>query len=364
MAHDLSRGISGTRPSGPSESIGTLGKFGSYWMPKSPREIIQRTGAEHSPRSGEGSKRSEGKADTRGRTNAKTSFGDLIRNKQDARVPNPPETRPDLPAKANARTVRPKDSRPQSPPPLSRSAARLPAATPLISSAKTTSPERVVAEKPSSLSSSRRDLQDVLKSAKEQKNRDMHHEQEHDDQNKRDHGAENARHGRTSTLRDELPETNQKTMNAASRDTEETVHSRRNDSDSRSTLSVGSPREIASGCPSAPFLRSDEKSQRDARRPLELVRRRIGDFIDGDARVARLAIDLPGGGRLGIKMRFVGNQLEVIFATENPALRAALLEGWKHLALGMGPAGSRLLPPAFANEHYEGIIRSDLSEAA
>ena len=360
MAQDVSR--TAGAPRSPAGSVGALGKFGSFWMPKSPREIIQRTGAEHSPRSGEAGARAESKAGSRGRTNAKASFPDLIRQKQDAReLKTQKSSSKPIVAKAKTQTASTKGFRSQSsPPPVSR----LPAAKLLVSNPKVMSPERVVAEKPPAPSNSRRDLQDSLKSAKEQKDRDMQHEQKHDEQSKRDHGAENARHGRTSTLRDELPETNQKTMNAASRDTEETVHSRRNDSDSRSTLSVGSPREIASGCPSAPFLRSDEKSQRDARRPLELVRRRIGDFIDGDARVARLAIDLPGGGRLGIKMRFVGNQLEVIFATENPALRAALLEGWKHLALGMGPAGSRLLPPAFANEHYEGIIRSDLSEAA
>ena len=137
------------------------------------------------------------------------------------------------------------------------------------------------------------------------------------------------------------------------------------DAESRSGGIDASPStELSSGIPAERFLRSDEKSQRDSRHVFTQVRRKIGGFMDGESRMARIAIDLPGGGRLGIKMRFVGDQLEVIFATEDSALRAALLEDWRRLAREMGDGGSRLLPPAFAQENYEGIVRGEWNEAA
>ncbi len=362
MAHDVSRTTGAPRT--PAGSAGVLGKFGSFWMPKSPQEIIQRTGPEHSPRSGEANARAEGKAGAHGRTNAKASFRDLIHQKQGSRAEQSQKSSSKPVANTKTKTASNKGFRSQISHPATRIAPRLPVANSPVSSSKPMAPERVVAEKPSAPSNSRRELQDTLKSAKEQKDRDMHHEQKHDEQGKRDHGAENAKYGRASQIKGELPETNNKRMNAVSRDSEMNSPLSGNDGESRSSQSVASPRELSTGSRGAAFLSSDEKSQRDARRTLTLVRRHIGSFMDGEARVARIAIDLPSGGRLGIKMRFVGDQLEVIFATENPTLRAALLEDWRRLARDMGQDGARLLPPAFAKENYQGMVRSEWSEAA
>ena len=111
------------------------------------------------------------------------------------------------------------------------------------------------------------------------------------------------------------------------------------------------------------FLRSNAESRGDARRAFVRIRQRIGDFMNGEIRVARMAIDLPSGDRLGIKIRFIGDQLEVVFATDDLALRSALYEGWRELSDRLGKE-SNLLPPAFAGRNYEGLIRENWHEAA
>ena len=193
----------------------------------------------------------------------------------------------------------------------------------------------------------------------------MDHDQEHDRENERDHGAGNAKREQAPQVQDDLQETSKPAMNSSSKPAPKAQSLGSPDVEARSGgIEVNTSSELSSSIPADRFLRSDEKSQRDSRHVFTHVRKRIGGYMDGESRMARIAIDLPGGGRLGIKMRFVGNQLEGIFATEDMALRAALLEDWRRLAREMSDGESRLLPPAFAQENYEGIVRGEWNEAA
>ena len=153
-------------------------------------------------------------------------------------------------------------------------------------------------------------------------------------------------------------------MSPVAKESQQTTQLSSGEAETRASVKAGIAENASAEMSGQSFLRSDARSQRDSRRGFVEIRNRIAGFMNGETRVARMAIDLPGGGRLGIKMRFVGDQLEVIFATEDMSLRAALLEDWKRLARDMGKSGSRLLPPAFAQENYEGIVRGQLNEAA
>jgi hypothetical protein len=238
------------------------------------------------------------------------------------------------------------------------------ASHPANPNAKSLAAERVVAEKPPLTISPKKELQDALKQAKDNKDREMHHQQGREEDSGRDHGTRNAKRERSHLVSSDSKVNATNSMDPASRDSHETHLPVRGDVETRAHSKVGVSSDLSGGIPVERFLRSDAKSQRDARRGFAEVRQRIGGFMSGETRMARIAIDLPGGGRLGIKMRFVGDQLEVIFATEDMALRAALLEDWRRLAREMGKEGSRLLPPAFAQENYEGIVRGQWNEAA
>ena len=364
---NLTRANPGSSRPPPVGRVGGLGKFDTFWMPKSSQEITQRAGTQHSQASDAKGQGPNGKPVSRQETNAQTSFRDLIHQKQDQRPAKTQRAPSNQFTKPKSQSTDSKASPSQHTPAGSRLIAgrgRLVASHPANLNAKNLATERVVPEKPHLPTSHKKELQDALKQAKDNKDREMPHQQGREDDKPRDHGTGNAKRGRSNFVAPDSKENATNSMVPASRDSRETLLPVCGDAETRALSQVGVSSDLSGGIPVERFLRSNAKSQRDARRGFAEVRQRIGGFMSGETRMARIAIDLPGGGRLGIKMRFVGDQLEVIFATEDVALRAALLEDWRRLARKMSKEGSRLLPPAFAQENYEGIVRGQWNEAA
>ena len=362
ISQNMQRGNPATGRAPPLASTGTLGKFGSFWMPKSSQEIAQRTGLEQGLSRDEKAKSSREGKGAREAGSPKTAFRDIISQKEDARPSKTQARTHESSQQVKSEPVKGKNVRPEATS-TDRFTTSLTNTKTARANAKAISPERVVAEKPSTPIPTRKESQETLKYGKGQKERGLDQEERHEKQDKRDRGTDNAKRGRANQVQGLGATKN--TMTAVKPEANETtVLSGRLDSEANALDPAGSSRSSGEGFPAGRFLQSDEQSQRNARHVFSQLRQRIGDFMDGNARVARLAIDLPGGGRLGIKIRFLGDRLEIIFATEDPAMRAALIENWNDLSRHRGSDESRLLPPAFADNNYTGISRDGWTEAA
>lgn len=69
---------------------------------------------------------------------------------------------------------------------------------------------------------------------------------------------------------------------------------------------------------------------------LPLLQARIGSHVREGRRVARFALDLPGGAKLGVRVEVSNGKTRVAFLSPDPALRAALRSGVGPLAEALG----------------------------
>tara|TARA_Y100001934_G_scaffold279403_1_gene383080 strand:+ start:11515 stop:12627 length:1113 start_codon:yes stop_codon:yes gene_type:complete len=364
---NLSRGNPSTSQAPPVERVGGLGKFGTFWMPKSPQEIAQRTGARHNQESSGKELGPKDKGAATQKNTERTSFRDLIRQKQDIRQSGANSSPAAKIGKSKSQAVpsRPSQSKltPNAPQQTIVS-GRLGTTHSSKANAGNLGSERVVADKPVQQTSNKKELQEVIKHAKDSKERYLGDQEGSGEQNAQDDGMRNAKREHHKSSSPVSSKSAEKPMSPIVKECQQATPLSSGETENKVTLKAGLAEVANTEMTGQSFLRSDAKSQRDARRGFVEIRSRIAGFMNGETRVARMAIDLPGGGRLGIKMRFLGDQLEVIFATEDMSLRAAISEDWKRLAQDMGKAGSNLLPPAFAQENYEGIVRGQWDEAA
>ncbi len=363
---NLSPSASATGHASPVERTGTLGKFGSFWMPKSSQEIAQRAGPQPS-RPDAGSQPNQAKRQAAERNLPKSPFREVISEKQRGtankagpapRLSNPP------PKGANSSSIA---GRPL-PSAAHPASVRMPNGNPGSSILKTQVSDRAVADKPFPTVNSRKESPlETLKNLKEQKEKDTQYHEGKEERrgNEEDHGAGNAKRGR-KVMNNPLKENSQPSTNVkpVTIEAEDPSLSAKKSAEARSGLpAVATSSGLEADNGGDRFLQSNPDSRGSARLAFVRLRQRIGDFMNGDVRVARMAIDLPSGDRLGIKMRFIGDQLEVIFATDDLALRSALHEGWRELSDRLGE-DSNLLPPAFAGRNYEGLIRENWNKAA
>ena len=220
IPQNMQRGNPATGRAPPVASTGTLGKFGSFWMPKSSQEIAQRTGLEEGSNRNEKAKSGQGGKGAREAGSPKTAFRDIISQKEDSRPSKVQSHAHESSKKIKSEPVKGKNVHSQATS-TDRFTTSLTNSKTARANAKALSPERVVAEKPSTPLSTRKEPQETLKYAKGQKERGFDQGEGREKQDKQDGGADNAKRGRANQVRGLDPAKN--TMTAAKPEANETV---------------------------------------------------------------------------------------------------------------------------------------------
>lgn len=114
--------------------------------------------------------------------------------------------------------------------------------------------------------------------------------------------------------------------------------------------------------PSVPSLTGSVSVPENLRPVLPVIAARVAVFSRDGRRVARFALDLPGGGKLGVKVELTGKKVLVAFITSDQELRKSLRSGSGPIADSLAAFGFNCEGCLVASSYHE--LEDSVSKAA